>query len=395
MNYTQKCYINFIAVAINEKKGKDINFDSIDLNELIALSSNQKNPAMVYVGLKYYDVPKKMNDVFLSGLHVSSLAYSKRFSVMNMVTELFEKKQIRHIIVKGTTIAKYYPAPELRTMDDVDFVINFCDKEKAEKTLIENGAIQDAEGSDKYNSSWKYKGQNIELHYRLGYHAHFNFEYDYEKFFEDIWENIDKIENETYELNFSYSFIYNIFHLAKHFYKSGCGVRMITDISLMIKNAEEKTNWNAIFEKLDSIGLKGFAICILRICREWFGIKLPDIGIAWEKVECPVKIQDYILHAGVFGFSNVSEDISSIRTSSEHGYTRGFLKWAFPSYRHMKTYSPWFQNKPAILLPVAYIERMLRNAKERGGMVRWIKALRKGKNSNDYHNEILEMMELR
>lgn len=60
----------------------------------------------------------------------------------------------------------------------------------------------------------------------------------------------------------------------------------------------------------------------------------------------------------------------------------------------MREHSDWFKDKPAILLPVAYVERFIRNARERGGVMKWLKAIKKGKKKRDSHNNILEIMGL-
>ena len=60
----------------------------------------------------------------------------------------------------------------------------------------------------------------------------------------------------------------------------------------------------------------------------------------------------------------------------------------------MKEHSNWFKDKPAILLPAAYAERFLRNAKERGGMVHWRKNLKQGRQEKEVQNIIISIMGL-
>lgn len=394
MSNTEAIYLKFIMAAIHEQKMADIDENQIDLNALILLSKKHKNPAIVYAGMQYYDICDSIKKTFLKGFHVSVLAYSKMISVMNEIGTLFCENKIPHIIIKGSTVAKYYPSPELRVMNDVDLVLHYDDKQKAEDILLKNGAVFLPEESDIYNTACKFQNKNIELHYNIAYHINLPNDFDYEKYFKRLWDNIELIEGSTYQLNFAYNFIYDIFHTARHFYKNGCGVRMLSDVALMIKNSDNNVDWNFIMNELELIGLKDFTVKLLWLCRKWFQISLPDVDIDFENVSCPVDVEQYILNAGVFGFSNVSEDIGSIRMASDNGYMRGILNWAFPSYRHMKTYSPWFQNKPAFLLPIAYVERLFRNAKERGGLFRWLRAIKKGRKTNDYHKYILRVMEL-
>lgn len=61
----------------------------------------------------------------------------------------------------------------------------------------------------------------------------------------------------------------------------------------------------------------------------------------------------------------------------------------------MKEHSLWFKDKSPLLLPVAYVERYVRNVKKRGGAVKWIKGIFRGKNENSNQRKILNIMRLK
>lgn len=60
----------------------------------------------------------------------------------------------------------------------------------------------------------------------------------------------------------------------------------------------------------------------------------------------------------------------------------------------MKAHSNWFKDKPPILLPIAYGERFMRNAKERGGVIPWIKSLKQGNKEKEIQKNIINIMGL-
>ena len=61
----------------------------------------------------------------------------------------------------------------------------------------------------------------------------------------------------------------------------------------------------------------------------------------------------------------------------------------------MRDYSVWYRNKPAILLPVAYAERMVRNIKARGGLVKVVKNIAVGKKDLNEKDIILKSVGLK
>ena len=228
-------------------------------------------------------------------------------------------------------------------------------------------------------------GVTIELQNNLAYEKNLSGEVDYEDYFNDLI-NKRVLDGKISVIEPLHSFVYNIYHMAQHFYYTGCGVRMIIDIAVMIKHFENEFDWDEIIQVLKSLKLYEFATNVFNIIGKWFGIKVPNDKI--EKREVLEECEQYFINAGIFGRANINSDVGNIRKNDS------YLKWAFPSYSHMRQYNDWFKNKPAVLLPLAYVLRITKGMRERGGMVKGVSVVGQTKKDYDKHKKIVEQMGL-
>ncbi len=165
---------------------------------------------------------------------------------------------------------------------------------------------------------------------------------------------------------------------------------MITDLAVLMEFYRKEINMEALWDDLEEIHLEKFAMNLYTICRTWFGLETGKMNYTSNNMET---VENYIISGGVFGHDAVIRD--SVQISKQKGI--GLIKifrWAFPSYSHMREYSLWFKEKPAILLPAAYLERFIRNTRERGGILKWQRKLVQGKRANKIQKNIVEMMGL-
>ena len=75
------------------------------------------------------------------------------------LTDLLEKNNVKYSILKGLSVARYYPKPELRTLGDVDFLVSKQDFESTKQLLVDNGYAFDEEEDvqEIYSSTMKNK----------------------------------------------------------------------------------------------------------------------------------------------------------------------------------------------------------------------------------------------
>jgi hypothetical protein len=179
--------------------------------------------------------------------------------------------------------------------------------------------------------------------------------FDYISYFREKLENKQLISGHTYELKKEDHLIYILVHLAKHFYHAGVGIRMIADVAVFINKFAEILDFEYIDDEMKRLELSEFANVIYFIVNKYFGtdVDCKDISLNSEK-----RILEYVLNHGVFGFDN--KDVDSIMWHSGKEDTFNVLiRKLFPDYRTMVTYFDWFENKPKIMLPYAWLRRWI------------------------------------
>lgn len=387
MDYTKQVFLKLLANCIcEEKKIEKIDFEKLDSEELIRLSRVNTVTAIVYSSIKDFDgVPSDLLETLKNEFMRSVLKISKYNTVLGMVAEKLNDADFPYALVKGKTIAKYYPSEELRNMSDLDILVSPDDYEKA-KTVF-GSFCKERQGriNNEHEHSYVLNDVTIELQNNLAYHKDLSGRADYKGYFGDLINHRIKDGNLSV-IEPSYSFIYTIFHMAQHFYYAGCGVRMIVDVAVLIKHFANLFDWDEIIDTLEELKLNDFAMNVFSIIDEWFEIRIPSSR--YEKRIIFEECQEYFIDSGIFGKESINSDVENVRR------TDSFFKWAFPSYSYMREHSDWFKNKPAILLPTAYIVRIAKGLKTRGGVVKGISVTGQTKRDYNSHKEIVGKMGL-
>ena len=386
MNYTKTVFLKLVANCICEdRKIEEIDFSKLDNDELINLSRVNTVSAIVYSALKEFDeVPGDLLSELKREFELTVLKMSKYDSVLEIVANKLKESNITYILVKGKTIAKYYPSIELRDMGDIDILVSPNDFERAKNLFEDFCILKPGQVDNKYEISYMLNGVTIELQNSVAYDKNLSGKVDYEKYFGDLI-NHKVLDGNLSIVEPTHGFIYNIYHMAQHFYYTGCGVRMIIDLAVLIKQFKDDFDWERIIKTLDVLELLEFANNVFSIIDDWFGIRIP---IIYDKQEVSDECLEYFINAGVFGRANINSDIGNVQKQES------FFKWAFPSYSYMRENNDWFKNKPAILLPLAYIIRIIKGLRERGGMVKGVSVAGKTKRDLKRHKEIVKMMGL-
>lgn len=400
MDNTEKFYIEAISAFINERKIED-DREGIDYDQLYKLCEKHNTYGMIYAVLdeSKINIPKnkkaKLREKFLAEIAI----YSKRKVIEDKLVSILNKNKIKHVVIKGMKIAKLYPQPELRTMGDTDILIDACDMESVHSIMLNLKAKFYQEQSDENVRSYDIGRFHFEIHNTLSSDQNLSGVVNYEKYFKGAMDRTVKEGEYSYRLEDVFNITFIIYHIAKHFYNNGCGVRMIADIAVVYNRYEDIFNEKELWQELEKIELRQFTERILYLCHKWFGINWKKCGMSKDEVEM---LSSFILSGGIYGKTGRNADAQNIKKNyktngeknSTLNYIKGMIRWAFPSCKSMRNSSEWFRNKPAVFLPIAYIIRFKVNAKERGGTIKWLKSIAKGKKEILGQEKILKIVAL-
>jgi hypothetical protein len=258
------------------------------------------------------------------------------------ILDAFQAAGIRSLEVQGTQIKQFYPQPEYRTMSDIDFIIDRENLPRAYQILEGLGyECEDVEGVEV--DAFRPPNINIELH-----SEYFSKHNDYYDMMRPPFASVD----ETGEYDFNEFYIYNILHVAKHYFLKGCGLRRILDVYYLNRHYTPLLNWEYVNSYFEKANIQDFFKKVSALAQYWFGD-----GECTEDVD---RMIQYIMGSGVHG--NTRHSLGNhLRDQYGEGVRffrlKYFWKRLFVSKEVLYTRYPRAK-KWKILLPFCWIHRL-------------------------------------
>lgn len=258
------------------------------------------------------------------------------------IVRAFDTADIRYLEVQGTKIKLLYPQPEYRTMSDIDFIIDPGNIPKAALVLQQLGyECKDAEGDEL--DAFRAPNINIEVHT-----AYFIPSSQYHAVMRPPFSSVE--QTGSYDINEFY--IYNMLHIAKHYYLSGCGIRRVLDAYFLNQNYGEILNRSYINSVLAAANVQDFVRELSVLADAWFGNESPHLQRS--------DMARAILNAGLHGnkFSASAVRLKSIQDEGGiHSKLKFFLMRLFGTESMYARYP--FLKRWWILYPVCWLHRVI------------------------------------
>lgn len=272
----------------------------IDWDEIYTEAVNQ-----TVAGLVSHIIPQDNQQAWQTAKYATLAKFVRILNAQDMLFSLLNSNNIPFVILKGTSAAIYYPDPSVRTMGDIDVLVQQDKFVKTCQLLRDNGYIQleDIKSYIPRHVGFEKDGIEIELHHHFS-----RIDLDIEDYLINGLDNLEvkTIENSAFPMlpRFENGLVL-LDHMRNHM-KSGLGLRHVIDWMLYVNKELHDDAWYSGFEKtLSTLGMKKFAIITTRTCQLYLG--LPDTSITWcntadEKI-CNELLQS-ILDSGNFGHKN-------------------------------------------------------------------------------------------
>ena len=347
MYNTQKLLINLIKSAVCgtpcECTGE---ITESELNSLYNISNKHDLTQMIVAPLEEMSVLKPeyaVTEKFKKALFTAIYRYEKSNYDLNQICELFSKKGIDHIPLKGAVIRNYYPKPYFRTSCDLDILVKQEDVERATELLTSRLNYR-FETKGRYDVSlFAPSGGHIELHFGLNGN-----DFRKAKSLVDVWESgeLSSISPNRFVMSPELFLLFHVYHMAKHFVHGGCGIKPFIDLWI-VKNkigydkerAEKMLHENELLE---------FYKNALTLSEIWFDGK--------EYTPIAKDMEDYVLYGGVYG---TLEQHVAMSQSKKGGKLGHILSRLFVSYDTLVVLYPSLRKCP-LLFPLYQIRRWFR-----------------------------------
>lgn len=366
MNITQKQFVLFLDSAINNKKNSIDSNTKIDWNEIISLANEHKVEALIYSAIdknsfKYID--KEILEKLKKNTFFTGLKQSQHIKQVENILNVFNKKEIPVVVLKGLLIRELYPKPDLRTMSDADILVYKKDLDKAKNILLSLG-YNEHSSSPSHAVYVHHNHLPVEVHWTLADEHFFG---NIEKFEKEVWKNLESVkigDSKALSLGLEDMMLNQCIHMAKHIVYKGFGVRHLTDLVLLVNKNRDIMNWKKFRERSKEYGIEKFMIAIFIICNRLFDLEVPmelyDDKIAKGKF-IELLIED-IFSSGVHGKNDVASIVAnelaySYDKDNNQGVLKKFMLKLFPKIDDMSDKYNYAKNN-RILWPIAWIHHL-------------------------------------
>lgn len=287
----------------------------------------------------------------------TTLKYLKEFRMQKIVVEAqqeieacdamdkLEKMGVRHMPLKGYIVKNLYPSPDMRTMGDLDLLVEPDRCDEVVKAFEADGFSFCGEGN--LHSNVERGNAYIEFHRSMVDEEHETLN----GYFGNGFERATPADGYSYryELSREDLYIFLIAHVAKHYRYGGTGIRTLLDLYIYRK-AYTDLDLDYIHGELQKIGLDVFQEKIESIADEWYG---GEFNGEFNSVSA------YIISGGVYGTMNeafLNEFINANDEALETEKTKNFIRAIFPDKEIMSIRYPILK-KCIFLLPVFWVIR--------------------------------------
>ncbi len=276
LNKTEQVLLDLLANNLFDA-GKSIDAVPVDWRLVwyesymqgVSLNAFADFPAELTESADFSVIRKKLQERMSDNLLVNK----SHFKIHKILTEA----KIPYVILKGLASGLYYPDFLLRSMGDVDFLVDESDLEKTCQALEQNGFV----ASEKSHGDHLVFTDNIcryELHTEPAGMPKGEVGELVKAYLADILEKAELQKTLLGEISVPSKFHHGLIillHTCHHLTGSGVGLRHLCDWAVFVNSVSDDEFCNLFEEKFKEIGLWEFACVLTRVCEKY--------------LSCPVK----------------------------------------------------------------------------------------------------------
>ena len=346
----------------------DIDASTVDWSAVLAEAQCHKVTALMYPAIRSMDgVPEAIfNKVCGTALAVAT-ASEAMLKEQRRILDLLETWQIPCAVLKGTSVAYLYPHPELRTIGDIDILVDEANPDEACKALQADG-FAPSYTAEKHlclqkGAVW------VEMHRMVSVFPESEKGRFTKQTMTDALRHTQEAEIGGVRfpmLSGAYQIIALLAHMEQHLATSGIGLRQVCDWAVTVDALRDCFDGETL-ALLERCGLLQFAKIMTRLCEKYLG--LPPC--AWS-AEAPDALVDAMLADILVGgnfqaqvaerpFTEVLMDAYDVAGKGKTCIMRNYVRFL---QKHIRKKYPWAKSRlwiPAfgIFLPARWCVRVL------------------------------------
>lgn len=366
MNRIQREFVKVLSSSIRNQAVDSLDIRGEEWSLLIEEAESHKVSGLIYKGCRHMlekgDISTDVLNQWRKSIILESFHQSEQVKKIVVILNQLNEEKIPAIILKGMILRGLYPAPDLRTMNDVDILVHDIDLKKVEKLLLSEGYRKHSEDGEKHDVYYKLGWPLIEVHWMLSHERTFKGCVDYEK---ELWNRVREVEIlgvKTLTLGYNDFLLHLMIHMASHAASHGFGVRFLTDVILMIEKESHFIDYEQFKLDIKQCEIETFTGVMLKCCEDLLDFNIPQElgGISQVNLKYLDYLETEILDSGVHGLREkgnlIAKEMAYDRV--EERLFKRFLKFIFPPIEKMSAKYD-YAKKNILLIPIAWGHHLL------------------------------------
>lgn len=200
--------------------------------------------------------------------------------------KMMQVQGIRILVVKGQTLARLYPIPDLRQCGDIDFICHPDDLAKAVRFLKGDLGLQLSHSGSNKHAAFTWQGVCFEIHNMLTNFAYPPSHRYWERvFMKAVWAHpytVDICDYPVPTLAPTYNAVYVFEHIFFHLIMDGIGFRQFCDWALVLHHHRAVINREELLQHLEGIRLEDAYKGLGALLTDRLGLPVADFPLQLE-----------------------------------------------------------------------------------------------------------------
>lgn len=254
MLYSERDYsllFHFLKVGIKQAKTDLSCIYTVQQQEwerLFSLSTLHEVGALLADGFlmnESIDIPIDVRLKYVGIQEMSEQSYRHHRNVLSELLTLFSEKGIPTMVIKGFSLAQYYPFPSHRKCGDID-IYQFGHQPQSDQWVSELCGLEIRQYTVSHHTNYCYKGISVENHFQFVTTYYKGNSVELESLLENEAKNAVQASIPIPNVFFPSATLNAIFltcHMAGHFREDRVTLRQILDWMLFLQKEYENVDW--------------------------------------------------------------------------------------------------------------------------------------------------------
>ena len=356
-----------------------------DLDLITNEASTQGVQSFLFPGAKGYGdlFPLEKRKEWRSTMLACALRNDEVNAAQRDIIGILSDNGIRAAVLKGLSVARYYPKPEIRALGDIDLLVDVNQLRAVDNILREQGYTV-SDSAHVFHRDYHKNGIIVEVHHAVtdtpvskGGRAAATMISS----FLDHAELVEVCDTQFLTLSESHQALMLLLHMERHMVEKGIGLRQLCDWAVYI-NSVDPDNWHTKTSRLlAECGLLFYAQVITKVCVTYLGLDAEKnqwcMGVETALVDA--MMADVFQHGnlGVNNKRDVSDLFTDRRTlgqGKKNRLQRFISKLTSVAYKRYPITQQYRVLLPALWLfiSVRYLVKWLSTSKDRHSFLQMV-----------------------